>query len=491
MNSLSKPLQKEQARIKKLAKSLGLDFFETVFEMIDYKEMNQIAAYGGFPVRYPHWKFGMEYDSLSKNYEYGLSKIYELVINNNPCYAYLLEGNSFLDQKLVMAHVYGHCDFFKNNKWFLKTNRKMMDQMANHATRIRRYIDKYGLNEVEKFIDICLSLDNLIDCHGPYNEKKTDLIRNENELIQNVDFEKKEYLKNYAKSVKKENEGLLTSQLSFLNNKPYQAEKDILKFLISNAPLKAWEQDVLSILRDESYYFAPQAMTKIMNEGWASYWHVKMMTDYICTDSEIVCFCDTHSGTMAVNPKGLNPYKIGIELFKDIEKRWDKGQFGSDWLECDDLLEKVNWDKNLGLGKEKIFEVRRDFNDVMFIDHFLTKEFCVKNKFFVYKYNEQTKTFKVDTKDFKAIKAKFLFQLTNLGQPIIQAVESNFENKGGLLLTHMFEEVELEPNYMNETLQRVQALWRKPIYLATVLDKSPSLVSYDGVEFNVKKLESM
>ncbi len=490
MNSLSKELQQEQIRIEKLAKSLGLDFFETVFEMVDYKEMNQIAAYGGFPVRYPHWKFGMDYDSLSKSYEYGLSKIYELVINNDPCYAYLLEGNSFLDQKLVMAHVYGHCDFFKNNKWFSKTNRKMMDQMANHATRIRRYIDKYGINKVEKFIDTCLSLDNLIDRHAPYAEEKIDLIRDKVELVQSAGFERKSYMESYMRSMKGEVDTAPPNPQT-PEGKVYHSEKDILKFLISNAPLEDWEQDVLSILRDEAYYFAPQGMTKIMNEGWASYWHAKMMTEHICTDSEIVCFCDTHSGTMAMSPDGFNPYKIGIELFRDIEKRWNKGQFGLDWLECDNLVEKANWDKNLGLGREKMFEVRRDFNDVMFIDHFLTEEFCVENKFFVYKYNEQKKVFEVDTKDFAAIKAKLLFQLTNFGQPIIQAVDSNFENRGELLLTHMFEGIELQPDYMNETLQRVQALWRRPVCLATVLDKSPSLVTYDGKEFNIKKLENM
>jgi stage V sporulation protein R len=112
--------------------------------LMTYDQISQFAAYGGFPVRYPHWKFGMEYEQLSKSYEYGLSKIYEMVINTDPCYAYLMEGNSMMDQKLVMAHVYGHCDFFKNNIWFSKTNRKMMDQMANHATRIRRYMDRYG-----------------------------------------------------------------------------------------------------------------------------------------------------------------------------------------------------------------------------------------------------------------------------------------------------------------------------------------------------------
>jgi stage V sporulation protein R len=119
-------------------------------------------------VRYPHWRFGMEFDHLSKSHIYGLSQIYEMVINNNPAYAYLLEGNSMVDQKMVMAHVLGHVDFFKNNYYFSKTNRKMMDSMANHATRIRRHIERYGLDKVEGFIDVCLSLDNLIDPMSPF-----------------------------------------------------------------------------------------------------------------------------------------------------------------------------------------------------------------------------------------------------------------------------------------------------------------------------------
>jgi len=169
--NLTPELERERVKICKIAKEAGLDCFETIFELITYDQINQFAAYGGFPVRYPHWKFGMEYEHLSKSYEYGLSKIYEMVINTDPCYAYLMEGNAMMDQKLVMAHVYGHCDFFKNNIWFSKTDRKMMDQMANHATRIRRYVDRYGTETIENFIDVCLSLENLIDRFSPYVDR--------------------------------------------------------------------------------------------------------------------------------------------------------------------------------------------------------------------------------------------------------------------------------------------------------------------------------
>src|SRR5947208_14505573 len=171
--TLTPELARLNRDIEQYARSYGLDLYETIFKMREFEEMNLVAAYGGCPNRYPHWKFGMEYERLSKSYAYGLHKIYEMVINNDPCYAYLLEDNHIVDQKIVMAHVYGHCDFFKNNIWFSKTNRKMMDTMANHATKIRKYIDKFGLDEVEAFIDVCLSIDDLIDHHSVFIERRT------------------------------------------------------------------------------------------------------------------------------------------------------------------------------------------------------------------------------------------------------------------------------------------------------------------------------
>jgi stage V sporulation protein R len=166
-----------QQKMEGHARDYGLDFFTTIFEVVDADQLNAIAAYGGFPTRYPHWRFGMEYDQLSKGYTYGLQKIYEMVINNDPCYAYLLASNGMTDHKLVMAHVYGHCDFFKNNHWFSQTNRHMLDEMANHGNRIRRYMDRFGVEEVENFVDICLSIEDLIDIHSPFVKRFADRSR--------------------------------------------------------------------------------------------------------------------------------------------------------------------------------------------------------------------------------------------------------------------------------------------------------------------------
>ncbi len=486
MANLTPELEKARQKILKIAESYGLDCFETVFELITYDQINQFAAYGGFPVRYPHWRFGMEYEQLSKSYEYGLSKIYEMVINTDPCYAYLMEGNRMVDQKLVMAHVFGHCDFFKNNQWFSPTNRKMMDQMANHATRIRRYMDRYGVDEVENFIDKVLSLENLIDRHAPYRKKSSEKassgVKAAELALLNVN---RDYMDEYINPPdfvrhQKEKAAIEAQKMAKF---PHEPQRDVLEFLMHNAPLKNWQQDVVSIIRDEAYYFAPQGMTKIMNEGWASYWHAKMMTQNIMNDSEVIDFCDAHSGTMAMQPGGFNPYKVGIELFREIEDRWDKGRFGKEWNECDDIHAKQHWDKKTGAGRDKIFEVRRNYNDVTFLDEYLTEDFCVRNKMFVYKFNKRTNRFEIDTRDFPLVKKQLLFQLTNFGQPIIQVENANFENRGELLLTHLYEGVEMQPDYTKETLKNLQALWTRPVNLATVIEGEGKLIRFDGQDF--------
>lgn len=505
MANLTAELEKERRKIEKAARECGLDFFETIFEIVTYDQLNMIASYGGFPVRYPHWRFGMEYEQLSKSYEYGLSKIYELVINNDPCYAYLMEGNEFTDQKLVMAHVFGHCDFFKNNQWFAPTNRKMMDEMANHATRIRRYLDRYGQDVVEEFIDKCLSLENLIDRYSPYHQIKIEVPDDavEKPEVSSSDPVRpgrlrvhRDYMENYINPPEtlKKHEAAERQRREEEEGRgvyPPKPEKDILQFLIQHAPLAPWQQDIMSIIREEAYYFAPQGMTKIMNEGWASYWHSKIMTERIMNDSEIIDFADRHSGTMAMSPTSFNPYKVGIELFREIEDRWNKGRFGKDWEECEDLRERANWDRKTGRGKEKIFEVRRNYNDVTFIDEFLTEEFCVKNKMFVYKFNRRTNQYEVDTRDFAAIKKKFLFQLTNFGQPIISVVDANFHNRGELCLAHLYEGVEMQPDYMQETMKNLFAIWTRPVHVATVLDGERRIVSFDGKEFKTTNLSEL
>ncbi len=483
--SLPPDLEKARREIRQHATDYGLDFFEVFYEMLDYDKMNEVASYGGYPTRYPHWRFGMEYERLSKSYAYGLHRIYEMVINNDPCYAYLLESNAYVDQKLVMAHVYGHSDFFKNNVWFSKTNRKMVDAMANHATRVRRLMEKHTVEAVEDFIDVCLSIEGLIDPHSLFivrERPRRDPGAEEEPPPTVRRLRSKDYMSDYinppeflAAQKKK-----IQEDLSRARRFPEDPVRDVLKFLAENAPLESWQREILGIVREEAYYFAPQGQTKIMNEGWATFWHSKIMTEKALTDAEVIDYADHHSGTVASHSGRLNPYKLGLELYKDIEDRWNRGKFGKEYDECDDIRAKAEWDRGLGLGLAKLFEVRGIYNDVTFIDAFLTEEFAARHNLFTYTYSKKTSQDQISSRDFKAIKAQLLFGLTNHGQPFIDVVDANHDNRGELFLLHRHEGIDLRLDWARDTLRNLHKIWGRPVRLQTQLDGKGRLLGFDG-----------
>ncbi|MBK8012272.1 MAG: SpoVR family protein [Deltaproteobacteria bacterium] len=482
------------SEIRGYAEAFGLDCFDIVFELVTVDQMNMVAAYGGFPTRYPHWRFGMEYEQLSKSHEYGLSKIYELVINNDPCYAYLIDSNSVTEQKLVMAHVYGHCDFFKNNYYFAGTSRRMLDRMANHASRVRRYMDRYGVDVVESFLDACLSIENLIDQRALFEKRK----RPRAPALQPEDDPRtvrliptdRSYLRGYINPTEfiEAEKKKLEIERQKKKRFPEHAQRDVLLFILENAPLELWEQDCLDIVREEAYYFAPQGQTKIMNEGWASYWHSRIMTTRALKDSEVVDYAESHAATMGVQPGRINPYKLGLELFKHIEDRWNKGQFGKEWDEADDFSVRQRWDKQLGLGRQKIFDVRKLHNDVTFIDEFLTEDFAREQKLFSYGLNRNTNNWEIQSREFKEIKSKLLRSLTNFGNPIIDVVDGNWENRGELLLLHTHDGVDLQHDWACDTLANLNRLWRRPVAIATRVDEKPTIIRFDGKDHSEKAI---
>ncbi|MFG1498955.1 SpoVR family protein [Halobacteriovorax sp. XZX-3] len=486
----TKPLSGELARLRdevhSYAVEYGLDFYPVVFEVCDYDTVCILAANGGFPSRYPHWRFGLEYDRLAKGNRYGFQKIYELVINTDPCYAYLLSSNRYVDQKLVMAHVYGHADFFKNNAWFRGTDRRMMDVMANHGTKVRRYMDKYGQDRVEEFIDTVLSFENLLDVNVLFQSEEKQRTSADDEFEFKDD--RSQVLKSFMNS-KMARSGLDSDKVEVkktpleLLDEEIRGTRDIMKFLIDHAPIEDWQADIIGILREEAYYFLPQRMTKIMNEGWASYWHSKILTKKALNSSEIIDFADIHSGVMAMSKQNINPYKIGIELMRDIEYRWDTGKFGKEYQDCTDLHKKENWHIETNMGREKIFEVRRTHNDITFIDEFFTEEFCNRMQLFTYKYNSRTGRNEIETRDFKEIKSKLLNQLTNFGTPIIEVESANYKNRGELLLRHVHQGVDLDVGQAQDTMANIYKVWKRPVSITTIVEDKSIVYLFDGIEF--------
>jgi stage V sporulation protein R len=490
----SKPIDGELLKLKdeiiQYALDYGLDFYDVQFEVCDYETINILAAQGGFPSRYPHWRFGMDYDQLSKGYTYGMQKIYEMVINTKPCYAYLLKANHWVDQKTVMAHVYGHADFFKNNYWFSTSNRNMMDVMANHGTKVRRYMNLYGQDVVEEFIDKVLSLENLIDINGLFETPEMERNRSEKLIKLNAEIDgepdgRSNALKSFMGSKLSKEDAIdtvildkATSAIRIEDEK--LPSRDVMKFLMNHAPVSEWQADIIGILREEAYYFLPQRLTKIMNEGWASYWHSTIMTKNALKASEVIDFADHHAGIMAMNRKQINPYKIGIELFRDIEYRWDTGRFGKEYQDCKDMVKKANWDKKLGLGRQKIFEVRKTHNDITFIDEFFTEEFCERQQLFTYKYNSRSGRYEIDSLEFDGIKSKLLASLTNYGTPIIEIESANHNNRGEILLNHVHHDVDLDLTFASDTMRNIHAIWKRPVNLRTNYDGNSVIYHFDG-----------
>jgi stage V sporulation protein R len=432
-------------RIERIARDMGLDFFETVFEMLDAKDVNAVAAYGGFPVRYPSWRFGMDYERLDKGHQWGLSKIYELVINNEPTYAYLVKTNSDMEQKLVMAHVFGHADFFKNNVWFQPTDRHMLDRMADDGTRVRRLIDEHGQDVVETFLDLALSLDNLVDPFLPLREHMRNRVNGPHAI---ADAPGQGHL------------AFSTTFQEVCDNTTGRGRArhalpsfDVLGFLADRAPLEGWQRELVRIVRAEAYYFVPQRMTKIMNEGWASYWHSRILTGGVLDPSEVVDFADCHSGATAAAGGQLNPYKLGIEIFRTAEAR--------------------------GLD---MFRLRRIHNDASIIDEIVDEDFARRNSLFVYGKNGRTGRTEVMERGWQAVKERLLLDLAWGGLPRIEVVDEDHESRGELLLQHHHDGRDLQLAHAGETLKNVARMWKKPVHLLTQEEGTGRKLTSDGQE---------
>ena len=486
--------------IEEIVKSIcPLDFFPQEFVVVNWKQLQVILAREGFPKRYEHWRFGQNYESQSVRDSYGLGRTYELVINTDPCIAYLLDSNSVQETRTVMAHVYFHNIFFKHNAYFKATDRRMLDKMGDHAERIKRYQEEHGPLVVESFLDNCLSLDNLIDVHSvalrrASNEvvQRSTLERRALDPIKPARFDVPEYLDRYVNPpevLRAQVERETKERDQRLKRLPPEPEQDILLFLMTHAPLDPWQQDVLSMVRNESYYFAPQRMTKIMNEGWASYWHSKCMTEHLLPryPSETVDYCDFNSSVLQPWGKSINPYRLGVRLLRDIEERWDKGKFGHEWDDCRDMEARHNWDKKIGLGQEEILRAMITHNDLTFIYHYLTPEFCAENKLYTYEHDNEGDAY-VSSEEFDDVRSMLARSLMNLGEPKLAVVDANHANRGELVILHSFDGQELNRGLAEPTCKNLQRIWTRPVHVLTQdKDGTRRRISYDGKTLSSQK----
>jgi len=441
------------------ARQFGLDFFPMRFELCPADVIYAFGAYG-MPTRFTHWTFGKHFYKMKLQYDFNLSRIYELVINSDPCYAFLLEGNDLIQNKLVIAHVFAHSDFFKNNIHFAPTSRHMVETMAAHAAKIREYEFKYGRREVEIFLDAALSIQEHIEPPAifPVAEEEGEKDTGHHHPPETpyddlwaLDGKPKEQPRERTRKI------------------PPRPTKDMLAFIMKHSPeLEDWQRDILAIVREEMRYFWPQMETKIINEGWATYWHARIMRELDLTEEETIEFAHLHASVTQPGKMQINPYYVGSKIFEDIEKRWDKPS----------QEERERYGRQGGEGRAKIFEVRSCENDISFLRNYLTRELVEELDLFL--YQKVGSEWVVVEKDWEKVRDGLVSRLTNCGFPYIVVEDGDYQRRGELYLKHCYEDLELDVPYLEKTLPYVYLLWGRPVHLETVIDGKKAVFSYDG-----------
>ncbi|HEY4519478.1 MAG TPA: SpoVR family protein [Candidatus Paceibacterota bacterium] len=351
--------------IERIAKRLGLELYPTDFQMVDHEEISELAAYQGFPVRGHHWSYGQESLRMKKSYRWGLHIIYEMVIpTNRPCYAYLLDVNPDSIQKQVMAHVYGHNDFFGRNIWFRDVPGNLHDRFGDNAMRLEEMRLEHGKEKVDRFLEACMSLDNLFNpldplelqisppqslagsLPGPMKEKRHPKRLISNEALPGYMDEyinPPEWLDEERRRLAEEEK--VKSDIARGVRVPEKPIRDILGFALVHAPLEPWQQEAVRMVREESQPLWKGAQTKFMNEGWAALWEAEIMAGQgVALDSEVCSFAQAYAGVQG-GEGSINPYRLGKQLWDDIRMRWDTGRHGRIWNECVDGTIKKRWEE--------------------------------------------------------------------------------------------------------------------------------------------------
>ncbi len=481
---------------------------DTLFQMSNQVDLMEAAARSGFPTRYRHWTWGQDFNDQYQRQRFGLGRLYEMVINTNPSYAFLYDRNPVHAQKVVMAHVLGHTDFFKNNIMFSESNRNMVRVMANNKAAIEKYYQdprlsrkaaETGVHPVEAFLNKFNTLEWLVDMNAlappPLSSE------------QPPEKAEDDHYKHAGMSAKKMGlapwmQGLLHSHQeweSYRNQVIDESDqhhakvlkrptRDVLGFMVENAPnLPPWQRDMLGRLREESYYFVPQVRTKLMNEGWATFWHHKLMTECgsLANESETTDIAQMMAGVEAPHPNGVNPYQVGYAIFKNIYQRAALGMDDFDTtftpnkvIRYEEVAERLKTQQpNEQAGIQKVKEVRKWCNDIEFIRHYFTPEVAEELGMVLTKEKEEwdnqsaqrIKVKYVDSDDFKQVKEAILGMYQN-AFPVINLVDANHNNQGELLLKHENPVQDLNLADTQETLSALHEFWGRPVNLDTIFE---------------------
>lgn len=403
-------------RIEAIAKDIGLDYFDQEFEIVSFEDMLCYEAYLGMPSHYPHWSYGKSYEKLKVLYQYNIVGLpYEMVINSSPCLAYLMKDNTLLLQILTIAHVYGHNDFFKNNRMFKEYTKPdlTVEMFKNHASRIRNYIQdpSIGYHEVEKILNAAHSI--------------------------------------------KYHCGIFCNPLYEASDKIEYPYENVLEFLCMYGELNSWQKDILTIVLEESRYFIPQIETKIMNEGWATFWHYNILNRLNLDQGKQIEFLKVHNNIISQMPGSINPYYLGFKIWENLYHR-----YGGDF--------KV------------LSSIRHLERDASFIRKYLDFNICRGAN--LIEYEEEEKYYVVsevsNEEGWKKVRNTLAEAVGMGGTPRIY-VEEIRKSDHTLILEHIYDGREIHLSYATETLKHIQTLWGGKVILRTTLTNIPRRILCD------------
>ena len=468
-------IEKYHKEIARIAGDFGLETYPVQLEIITAEQMMDAYASVGMPIGYTHWSFGKEFVNNEKRYKRGhMGLAYEIVINSDPCIAYLMEENSMTMQALVIAHAaYGHNSFFKNNYLFKAWT--SADAIIDYLLFSKNYIaeceERYGEEQVEAILDSCHALKNF----GVDRYKRPAQLSMEEE--QERQQEREEYQQSQVNQLwrtipaKEQQPDDLIKESCF----PEEPEENILYFIEKNAPLlEPWQREIVRIVRKIAQYFYPQRQTQVMNEGWATFWHYTILNQLydegLVTDGFIIEFLQSHTNVVyqpafdSPYYSGINPYALGFAMMSDIrricenptdeDKHWFPDIAGSDWL------------KTMNFAMQ-------NFKDESFISQYLSPKVIRDFKLFSVLDDDREREVEV-TSIHNEINYQYIRQSLseqyNLGsiEPNIQVFNVDRSGDRSLTLRHnQYSRMPLDKS-ANEVMKHVRRLWGFDVYLETV-----------------------
>ena len=478
-------LAKWDDTIREWVDRFGLKCYPQEFEVCDHHEMLGYMAYTGMPSHYPHWSYGKSYERQKTMYDYGVSGLpYEMVINSNPCLAYLMRDNTLLLQVLTIAHVYGHNDFFANNFTFTSgTDAKhVLENFKSHGRRISSYMEdpSIGIEEVESVIDhahaVCYQRSRNLAIHQLSNDEQRARA-----------WERAQPTPDPWRDIHPPQQ----YEAPNLSKTPVEPVENLLQFIAQYNPyLPEWKRDILQIVDKQTQYFMPQMETKIMNEGWASYWHHKILNSLDLPQGMHLEFLVRHNQVLRPHPGGLNPYHLGFVLWHDIERRWNEGDTGREWTDDTPIIDPKAQDENDTPGRRKIFAVRESDRDQSFLRRFLTRELMDELNLFQHEKRgkERVITKVADEENWKDLRDTLIKNVGTASIPVIKVEDADFGRNRTLYLKHYHDGRDLQLEYAEHTLKHVARLWEREVVLETSINGKGSLLKIIGESLKIERV---